>query len=92
MRLRLAAALLGASLFGSAGAASADDETDRIPQVAPAPASPSVDANQKIYLQNDVIGTVRRNDLIVAFPPPPPARWEERLFADARVEDRKSVV
>ena len=39
-----------------------------------------------IYLQNDVIGTARRNDLIVPFPPPPPARWEERLFADARFD------
>lgn len=86
MTRRLAAALLGVSLLGSAGTASADDELDRIPQTAPPPTSPSVDANQRFYLQDDVIGTTRRNDLLVAFPPPPPARWEERLFADARVD------
>jgi hypothetical protein len=86
MMRRLGAAFLGASLFWSTGGAWADNDLDRIPQTAPPPASPSGNANQKIYLQDDVIGTVRRNDLVVPFPPPLPARWEERLFADARVD------
>jgi hypothetical protein len=86
MMRKLAATLFGASLLWSAGSAQADDELDRIPQMAPPPAAPATDANQKIFLQNDVIGTVRRNDLVVAFPPPQPARWEERLFGDARMD------
>ena len=83
---RLVAALLGAGALLSANAAAADDELDRIPQATqPPPTSPS-NANDIFYLQNDVISTARRSDLLVAFPPPQPARWEERLFGDARVD------
>ena len=85
MIAKLAAALLGAGTLLAAGAALADDELDRIPAAAASQQANTSNANQRIYLQDDVIGTARRNDLLVAFPPPLPARWEERLFADARI-------
>ncbi|HTW36621.1 MAG TPA: hypothetical protein VMD53_18530 [Rhizomicrobium sp.] len=85
MRRRLVAALLGAGAFLGAGDAAADNELDRIPATIQPPPSSTANANDIFYLQDDVIGSTRRNNLLVAFPPPLPARWEERLFADARV-------
>jgi hypothetical protein len=84
MMAKLAAALLGAGAIFGAASASADDELDRIPAATPAQQANTSNANDIFYLQNDVIGTARRDDLLVSFPPPLPARWEERLFADAR--------
>ena len=71
-------------------AAHADDsDLDRIPQALPPasaaeqPTSPAT-GTDKLFLQNDFeLDSIRTP--IVAFPPPLPARWEERLFFDARV-------
>jgi len=68
------------------GAQAADDsDLDRIPQ-APGEEQqqPASGNGDKLFLQNDFeLDSVRTP--IVAFPPPAPARWEERLFFDARV-------
>jgi hypothetical protein len=92
-------ALVCLAAFVLAGPALADDsDLDRIPSAANAPqqASPQASANQVFFLQDDLIGTARRDDLLVPSPPPPVARWEERLFADARyrwtLSDDVSVV
>ncbi|HUO91283.1 MAG TPA: hypothetical protein VMU22_00090 [Rhizomicrobium sp.] len=86
MIARLAVALLCAGTALGAGAAQADDdELDRIPAPTASQQANTSNADEVFFLQNDVIGTARRSDLPVAFPPPFPARWEERLFADARI-------
>jgi hypothetical protein len=68
----------------------------RPPDASAAPTAPAtVDARQRLYLESAVIGTARRGGLVVPFPPPLPASWEDRLFFDARKEwtlsDRASV-
>ncbi|HKD20663.1 MAG TPA: hypothetical protein VKB71_01560, partial [Rhizomicrobium sp.] len=84
----LVAAILSTTALLSAGLARAqDNDIERIPNTANAQqAPPAATGNERIYVQNDALGTLRRDDLIIPFPPPPPARWEERLFADARVD------
>ena len=91
--MRLAAFALATLAF--AGAASADDENkdlELIPRappqaahVAPAP-SPIFTGNERVYVENALAFTSLRDDLLVPFPPPLPPRWEDRLFADARLQ------
>lgn len=77
-------------LLAPVAAQAADDsDLDRIPQAQPStPAAeepqPSTNGTDKLFLQNDFELDSSRTP-IVAFPPPLPARWEERLFFDARV-------
>ncbi len=74
--------------FAGAAHAADDSDLDRIPQAAePLPASaeqPASTGTDKLFLQNDFALNSLRTP-IVAFPPPKGARWEERLFFDARV-------
>lgn len=79
--------LFALMLLALASAARADDsDLDRIPQ-APPPGEeqqPASSSSDKLFLQNDFALDSARTP-IVTFPPPQPARWEERLFFDARV-------
>jgi hypothetical protein len=89
MRARWFAVFVLAPLSSVAHAAD-DSDLDRIPQAAAPSASeepqPS-SGGDKLFLQNDFELDALRTP-IVAFPPPKPARWEERLFFDARVTFR----
>ena len=87
-----AAATAAVLLFaGSVHAADENKDVDLIPQ-APAQAQaaspvPSVDrGNQRIYVENALGFSSLRDDLLVPQPPPLPPRWEEHLFADARLQ------
>ena len=88
---RAAAAVAALLLAGAVHAADEDKDLDLIPQ-APVPSEaaplvPLVDrANQRIYLENALGFSSLRNDLLVPQPPPLPPRWEEHLFADARLQ------
>jgi hypothetical protein len=86
MRGRTGAAVCFAASVLASAAHADDNDLDRIPQAANTPqqAAPQASANQVFFLQDDFIVTARRDNLLVPFPPPPVARWEERLFADAR--------
>ena len=53
------------------------------PAVVPVPAS---SATQRNYLEDAFTFTPLRNDLLVPYPPPTPASWEDRLFLDSRDE------
>ncbi len=83
----LALAILGTTLLVSAAARAQDDELSRIPQagVQAEANGPAGSADRTIFLQNDVIVSGLRSGLAVAFPPPSPPGWEERLFLDARL-------
>lgn len=86
MRTCVAVLLSAGVLFAVLPARAQENELERIPNISNAQsASPSA-GNEIFYLQNDLIGTLRRNDLVIPFPPPLPSRWEERMFADARVD------
>jgi hypothetical protein len=75
------------TLLGAAAARAQDNDLERIPNTANVQQPPpAATGNERIYVQNDALGTLQRDDLIIPFPPPPPARWEERLFADARLD------
>ena len=87
-----AAATAAVLLFaGSVHAADENKDVDLIPQ-APAQAQaaspvPSVDrGNQRIYVENALGFSSLRDDLLVPQPPPLPPKWEEHLFADARLQ------
>ena len=92
--MRHAAATVAALLFaGAVHAADDDKDLDLIPQApAPVPSQaappvPSVDrGNQRIYVENALGFSSLRDDLLVPQPPPLPPRWEEHLFADARLQ------
>ena len=83
-------ALLGLVLADAAALADENSDLDLIPEAATRPqspppaAAPAGAANQRIYLENAFTGTARRGDLLVPFPSPKPATWQERLFLDAR--------
>jgi hypothetical protein len=88
--MRFAAALAGLAFAGAAAAADEDKDLELIPRsdrptADPAPA-PSNNANQRVYVENALSFASLRDGLLVPFPPPLPPRWEERLFADARME------
>ena len=90
--MRLAAFWLATlALAGAAVAADEDKDVDLIPKSeAPAPreegVSPISRGNQRVFIENALTFTKPRNDLLVPSPPPLPPSWDERLFADARVE------
>jgi len=88
MRRRAAWAIVCALALPTAGLAQVDNDLDRIPDAANTQQSAQTlgSANRIFYLQDDLIATARRDDLLVAFPPPPVAGWEERIFADARTQ------
>lgn len=85
-------ALLGLALGTEAALADENSDLDLIPPAATQPqrpaaaASPGGAPNQRIYLEDAFTATARRGDLLVPFPPPKPALWQERVFADARKE------
>ena len=76
---------------GAAIAADEDKDLDLIPH-GEKPASPneatapSSDGSRRAYIENALAFASRRGDLLVPSPPPLPPRWQERLFADARIE------
>jgi hypothetical protein len=81
--------LLGLALADTAAFADENSDLDLIPEAAtqphsPAPAAPAGTANQRVYLEDAFTATARRGGLLVPFPPPRPATWQERLFLDAR--------
>ena len=90
--MRLAACWLATLAFaGAAAAADENSDLDLIPKSeAPTPrgegASPASRGNQRVFIENALTLTTPRNDLLVPSPPPLPPSWDERLFADARVE------
>lgn len=83
-------ALLGLAAGWAGSAAMADENSDLnlIPNAALEPQAPSpasaAGANQRIYLEDALVGAARRDTLLVPFPPPKPSTWEERVFLDAR--------
>jgi hypothetical protein len=89
--------MAAALLFSTATfAAEEDKDLDLIPPAAqqstpatapttPVPAT-SVGGTQRNYLEDALSATPLRTDLIVPFPPPTPASWEDRLFLDSRDE------
>jgi len=82
-------ALLVLALADAAAFADENSDLDLIPEAAtqrpgPAPAAPAGAANQRLYLEDAFTATARRGGLLVPFPPPKPASWQERLFLDAR--------
>jgi hypothetical protein len=88
MTRRFTGAFVVAAAMVATGAAQAsdDDDLDRIPAAAATPSAASGNANDIVYLQNDAVTTARRNALVVSYPPPAIAQWEERLFGDARLQ------
>ncbi|HET9762124.1 MAG TPA: hypothetical protein VFR50_01345 [Casimicrobiaceae bacterium] len=77
-------------LASTAVAADEDKDLDLIPRTEPA-AKPAVATGAagspaRIYLENALMFSTLRNELLVPSPPPLPPHWEERLFGDARVE------
>jgi hypothetical protein len=85
-----AAWFAGLVLALGAHAAAEDKDVDLIPRAAPsAPAAPSAtpaNGTTRIFVENAFVATALRDDLLVPSPPPSPPRWEDRLFADARLE------
>lgn len=99
--MRSAAALAvfcAGAVLASPAARAQDNDLDRIPDATPGQQAPppSASANRRLYVQDDVIVTALRNALALPAPPPPTPAWEERLFADARLQyslgDRVSLV
>jgi len=84
----LAASSLVASLVLVGPALAEDSDIDRIPQSTPSPPveTAASDPDTQLYLQDDLELAARKSDLAVPIPPPLPARWEERLFFDARIK------
>jgi hypothetical protein len=82
-------AILGLAFADTAAFANENRDLDLIPEAAiqpqnPAPAESAGSANQRIYLEDAFTATARRSGLLVPFPAPKPASWQERLFLDAR--------
>ena len=95
MKRAAACAFALLTLAGNAIAADEDKDLDLIPGTAPAAnatapqpsaPSPSFTGNDRVYVENAFAITSLRDDLGVPFPPPLPPRWEDRLFADARLQ------
>ena len=92
--MRRAAATVAALLFaGAAQAADEDKDLDLIPQAPPQVPKESAAlpvaterGNQRIYVENALGLSSLRDDLLVPQPPPLPPKWEEHLFADARLQ------
>jgi hypothetical protein len=93
-------ALLGLALADTTALADENSDLDLIPEAAtqqhgPAPPAAAGAANQRIYLENAFTATARRGALLVPFPAPGPASWQERLLLDARkqwaLDDRLSL-
>jgi opacity protein-like surface antigen len=89
--MKLAGAWLAAAFAAAAFAADEDKDLALIPraqgpampEVAPSPADR---AASRVYVENAFALASRRDGLLVPSQAAPPARWEERLFADARIE------
>ncbi len=87
---RAAGCMAALALAGAASAADENKDLDLIPQATPPArqeekAPPRIgSANDRVFIQNALGFSSVRGDLLVASPPPP--RWEERLFGDARLE------
>lgn len=62
------------------------DELARIPLDEPAPIAAASQPDQRRFIENAFSVSSLRNDLIVPFPPPAPADYQERIFADLRQE------
>jgi hypothetical protein len=79
------------ALAGAAVAADENKDLDLIPKSSSSTpreeaASPATRGNQRVFLENALTLTTPRADLLVPSPPPLPPSWDERLFADARLE------
>src|SRR5262249_30481734 len=89
---RLAGGLAVLALAGAAFAADENQDIDLIPQAAPpkpqeeAAPERTGSGNDRMFIQNALGFSSVRDDLLVPPPPPSPPRWEEHLFADARLE------
>ena len=90
---RFAGEVLCALIVFSIPAIAADEDQDLnlIPPAAQAPAPailpvPTSNAAQRNYVEDAFTVTPLRNDLLVPYPPPTPASWEDRLFLDSRDE------
>ena len=90
---RAARVLLALLLLISAPAFAAeeDKDLDLIPPAAEAPPPavlpvPASNAAQRNYLEDAFTFTPLRDSLVVPYPPPTPASWEDRLFFDSRDE------
>ena len=91
--IRFAGQVLVTLLLLSIPALAADEDSDLnlIPPAAQAPPPaiapvPATNATQRNYLEDAFTVTPLRNNLLVPFPPPTPASWEDRLFLDSRDE------
>src|SRR5215813_13353815 len=90
--MRLAACWLATlALAGAAIAADEDKDLELIPKSGGSTpreevVSPATRGNQRAFLENALTFTTPRDDLLVPSPPPLPPSWDERLFADARLE------
>ena len=89
MTIPISLVLAAGVALSAAALADENQDLDLIPKdaqsaVAAAPTEPSTaGATRRIYLENALTGSERRNDSLVALPAPPP-RWQERLFLDVR--------
>ena len=88
---RLAGGLACLAFAGAAAAADEDKDLELIPNAAkPAAAgnaAPSAGSTgERIFVENALGFNSLRDDLLVPQPPPLPPKWQERLFADARIE------
>ena len=74
----------------AAMAADENQDLDLIPRADKAAAQehapPSSRGDQRVYVENALAFTRRRDDLLVPLPSAAPPRWENRLFGDARMQ------
>ncbi len=90
--MRLAtSALLVLAFAATASVAHESNDLELIPQApaadtaTPAPA-PAFSGNDRVYVEDALTFSSRRDDLLVPLPSPRTPRWQERLFADARLQ------
>ena len=88
---KLTRTLLVLLLATPALAANEDNDLNLIPPAAqtPPPAAsplPTTNPAQRNYLEDAFTATPLRTNLLVPYPPPTPASWEDRLFLDSRDE------
>jgi hypothetical protein len=89
--MRRAAAALLAVAFGVAagpGLAAENEDLDRIPQAVPDAGSqpaapPAAPASGRLFVEDAFSLMSNRGGLVVPFPPPAPARWQNRTSLDA---------
>jgi hypothetical protein len=89
--MKAAVLLVPLAFAGAARAADEDPDLALIPRAAStaprAEVTPRSDrGNDRVFVENALTFSSLRDDLLVPSPPPLPPRWEERLFADARLE------